>query len=73
LVEMPRGCILGTVVLSECVPAQAAENHNNLGDFSPGRFAWRASEPQLLPTPIPFRGMQGFFNVPSELLAEVAR
>ncbi|MBA9859260.1 ASCH domain-containing protein [Ralstonia insidiosa] len=73
LAEMPRGCILGSVVLSECVPAQSAENHNNFGDFSPGRFAWRASEPVLLPTPVPFRGMQGFFDVPSDLLTEVAR
>lgn len=73
LAEMPRGCILGSVVLSDCVPAEAALNHHNFGDFSPGRFAWRASEPVLLPTPVPFRGMQGFFDVPSDLLVQVAR
>lgn len=72
LADLPRGCILGTVVLSECVPTQAAENHKNFGDFSPGRFAWRASDPVLLPAPAPFRGMQGFFDVPSALLDPTA-
>lgn len=40
------------------------------GDFAPGRFGWERSEFKLLPSPVPYRGMQGFFNVPDELLAE---
>lgn len=69
---MPRGCIIGSVVFSECVPAELAVNHNNFGDFSNGRFAWRASDPRRLLKPVPLRGMLGFFDVPDEMLAEIA-
>lgn len=70
--EMPRGCIIGSVVFRESVPSELAEGHGNFGDFSPGRFAWLAAEPRLFSEPVPFRGMQGFFDVPDELLAEAA-
>jgi hypothetical protein len=39
------------------------------GDYEPGRFAWRLSHVRKLPKPIPFRGAQGFFDVPDDLIA----
>lgn len=70
--EMPRGCIIGSVLLHDSVPAELAWDHNNFGDFSAGRFAWPVSERRVLASPIPFRGMQGFFDVPDDMLREAA-
>jgi hypothetical protein len=70
--EMPRGCLIGSVILRESVAAEQAEDHNGFGDFSTGRFAWRASDSEMLAKPVPFRGMLGFFDVPDELLAQAA-
>jgi activating signal cointegrator 1 len=38
-----------------------------LGDYSLGRFGWIGENHRLLKEPIPFKGAQGFFNVPDEL------
>ncbi len=70
--EMPRGSIIGSVVFKESLPSELAEDHGDFGNFAPGRFAWLAAEARLLPEPVPFRGMQGFFDVPDDLLAEAA-
>jgi len=32
------------------------------GDWTPGRYAWEFANMQLLPVPIPARGMQGLWN-----------
>lgn len=32
------------------------------GDFSPGRWAWRIRDSELLPVPIPAKGRQGLWN-----------
>lgn len=40
-----------------------------MGDFGPGRFGWVLKNIRALPEPIPFRGAQGFFDVPDELLS----
>jgi hypothetical protein len=62
--DLPRGAIIGTVVLEASLPTATLVDSGPFGDFSPGRFAWRMSDPQALAEPIPFRGMQGFFDVP---------
>ncbi|MFH1186297.1 MAG: ASCH domain-containing protein [Chloroflexota bacterium] len=40
----------------------------SMGDFGPGRFGWLLADVRALPKPIPFRGAQGFFEVPDSLL-----
>ena len=35
----------------------------------PGRFGWILEDVRPLAKPVPFRGAQGFFNVPDSLLA----
>lgn len=32
------------------------------GDWTPGRYAWELANVQMLPEPIPAKGMQGFWN-----------
>ncbi|MCI8441222.1 MAG: ASCH domain-containing protein [Provencibacterium sp.] len=68
LEELPAGCILGTAVLSGCIPIDEAFLHTLpegewfLGDFTPGRFAWSFTDLQPLAVPIPARGWQGLWN-----------
>lgn len=45
---------------------------DDLGDFSPGRFAWMFEDLHPLAVPVPFRGRQRLFNVPDALLREFA-
>lgn len=43
-------------------------------DLSEGpRYAWGLRNVQALPEPIPFKGAQGFFDVPDELIAGALR
>ena len=72
--DLPFGTIIGSVIFWEswnvthpkfpAVLEAAGKNERDFGDFSPGRWAWPASEPHKLAVPIPFKGAQGFFNVP---------
>lgn len=39
------------------------------GDFSVGRFAWALRNPVMFKTPIPYKGRQGFFGVPDDVVA----
>ena len=43
-----------------------AWTERQMGDFTPGRFAWILTEIKPI-TPIPFKGRQGLFNVPDDL------
>lgn len=73
--DLPRGALLGTVVIVDCRPTAAlvdqAEPLHRLdrlfGDWGPGRFAWRVADPRILAEPIPWKGKQGWFQVPDEL------
>lgn len=46
-------------------------NERLMGNYDLERFAWRFEDIRPLPEPIPFKGGQGFFNVPDELLASI--
>ena len=65
---MPYGCILGTVEIVTCWKTEMVAKHRSeaqlrWGNYAPGRFAFELANPVLLPEPIPYRGLQGFFNV----------
>jgi hypothetical protein len=72
--DLPFGSIVGSVVFGgpwntnhPKFPAMLADfsaSERAFGDFSPGRWAWPASEPHKLAVPFPWKGAQGFFNVP---------
>lgn len=75
--ELPRGALIGAVRIIACEPTlgMAIDNDDDLlcGDFSPGRFAWRRKEYKRFDRPIPYRGSQGLFDVPDEVVAEAVR
>lgn len=79
--EYPYGCIVATARLVNCVCfpacAQLVEvatrpNERIFGDCSAGRYAWILEDVVALPAPISFRGAQGLFDVPDELLKKGA-
>ena len=72
--DLPLGCLLCQVYLVDC---KRILNHNRpegseviFGDYTSGRFMWITGNLKTLVNPIPFKGSQGFFNVPDEILKE---
>lgn len=57
--DLPLGCILGAVTVTDCVAAS---------DLGSG-FAWRLADPILLPEPVPYRGQLGLCDLPADLAA----
>lgn len=75
--DLPRGCIIGAVKIIACrrtedvveeYQAQPEPDDFHCGDFYPGRFAWQRGEFILLPQAIFYRGMQGLFDIPDDLV-----
>lgn len=77
---LPRGAVLGSVLIVDCramdclvAPAEPAHRLDRwFGDWGPGRFAWRVDDPRILAEPIPWKGKQGWFQVPDEVLGSIA-
>ncbi len=72
--KLPLGAIVATATLMGCrftqdVREQIGEIERLYGNYEDGRYAWFLSDVVALPVPIPFRGAQGFFDVPDELLS----
>jgi hypothetical protein len=68
---LPFGAIIATCKLT-CVGDvdfwKPTEIQKALGNYSPGRFVWVLEDIKKLDAPIPFKGQQGFFEVPDSLL-----
>ena len=65
--DLPRGAVLGTVEIVDCVPVEEivhtlSERERLLGDYSPGRFAWVLRNPVAFSAPVPAKGKQGWWN-----------
>lgn len=75
---LPRGCIVATATLvdvrrTEDLLDGLGAMEAIYGNFGPGRYGWLLEDIVALAEPTPWKGKQGFFNVPNELLPEVAR
>jgi hypothetical protein len=67
--DLPRGCIVATADLIDCVSVEDAQARNwvipyerTWGDYSPGRFAWILKNIKPLAQPVRCRGMQCMFE-----------
>jgi hypothetical protein len=82
---MPYGAALCVVELYDCVatgifndgnnanPMPLTEAERDLGDYTPGRFAWLTRNLRVLSKPVPVRGRQGIWNLePAEAAAVAA-
>jgi activating signal cointegrator 1 len=73
--DLLTGALIGMVNVVDCLPTEtpfgdAAANDDDrvCGNFSAGRFAWKRDEFRLFERPIPYRGAQGIFVVPDDLI-----
>ncbi len=71
--SLPFGAIIGQVELVDCLPTESLKanlepSERSFGNFAPGRFGWIMANPVLFEQAIPYKGSQGFFNVPDELI-----
>lgn len=60
---LPWGCIVATAIVEASIPTERL-TPDIFGDYSPGRFGWMLTDVEALPSPIPWKGSQGIFNVP---------
>lgn len=69
---LPRGAIIGAVDMTRCrLMSTTNPEHRDdeeCGNWSPERYAWRRGDFVRLPTPIPYSGHQGLFNVQAEVI-----
>lgn len=75
--KLPFGCVVATCELVEVVPTEVLMHCQlvspiefALGGYDAGRFGWRLENVQALATPVPWKGSQGFFDVPDHLLTQ---
>jgi len=64
--SFPYGTVVAVVDLIDCLRVEDAipdEFDRKVGDYSPGRFAWKCANPRPINC-TPIRGMQGLFNIP---------
>lgn len=77
--EMPRGAIIATGDLVDCIRitpeyvATLSLDELALGDYTPGRYAWKLANVKRLPEPIPAKGRQGLWNWEALLLRHKGR
>ena len=74
LKDAPRGCIVAVAEIASVRPSEHLiegidEIEEMLGNYGPGRFGWMLENVRPLHDPLPFKGKQGLFEVPDELLA----
>lgn len=71
--KLPLGYIIGKVDLIDCYAITPdntpPEPERSFGDYSPGRYAWPSINPVRFDRPIEWKGKQGFFEVPDEVVS----
>lgn len=72
-IGFPRGAIVGFGYLTAIVGTQffapkISAKEYALGDWTPGRFAWRLAQPKPFAAPIDWRATQGVFDVPDDVV-----
>ena len=63
--DLPRGCVLATCTLRDCIPTRGLQiigAELAFGDYTPGRWAWVLEDVKRLPEPIPARGALGLWE-----------
>jgi hypothetical protein len=54
----------------DCSIRRVSAVEYGLGDYRPGRFAWRVENAKALEKPIAMTGRLGIYEVPDQLLAQ---
>lgn len=72
--ELPRGALIGYCELISCVPTENVHidaDERAQGNFTQGRFAWGNQNAREFNIALPWRGRQGFFDVPDDIVASI--
>lgn len=69
------GYIVALADLVDCKPTEElweglSEHERAFGNYAPGRFGWILEDVRPLEMPIAYRGAQGLFDVPTDVLKE---
>lgn len=72
--RIPLGAIVAVARLIDVQPTEelklsVSAVERLYGNYGPGRFGWVLDDIRALPEPIPFKGAQGFFDVPDAMFA----
>lgn len=72
-VDIPLGAIVALVNLTDIQKTEEllgriTEVEQYWGNYESGRYGWIFDNVRALSKPIPFKGAQGFFNVPDDLI-----
>lgn len=84
--DLPLGAIVAVVDLSDCLKMRLPGNYTQgcgeicvpyqtvlertVGNWSPGRYAWKMDNVIALPKPIPYKGCQGLVRIRDEQVLE---
>lgn len=76
---LPFGAIVAVVELYGCYPTEHLKSkypdlllrEEHFGDFSESRYGWLTRNPRKLKTPVPARGFQSFWDLPSDIDQQV--
>jgi hypothetical protein len=73
--KFPLGALVCVVNLFDCdrtehVRERILEIEENFGNYEEGRFAWQTDKCRRFAEPIPWKGAQGFFDVPDEIVKQ---
>lgn len=75
----PMGCILATAELVDCIRitpeyiATLTPDELALGDYTPGRYAWKLANVKPLSEPVQAKGKQGLWNWEALILTHKGR
>jgi hypothetical protein len=62
--DLPRGCLIGTVDIVDCV------GHSDSKWFM-GKYGFVLANPKLFKTPIPFKGQLNIFELPEIIVKKI--
>lgn len=74
--NIPLGCIIAIAQLTDVrkMTRTAIDDvspiERAMGHYEPGRFMWMLRDVKPLQTPIPYKGQQGLWTIPSNILSE---
>ena len=63
--QLPTGCVLGYGYFQGAIKtddANVSRQERKLGDWSPGRYAWRITNVHVFAEPVPATGKQGLWT-----------
>lgn len=77
IAKLPYGCIIGKVDLVQTETSETIKGSGMLsgqeavfGNYDDGRYGWELDNPVLFDHPVGYKGSQGFFEVPCEIIGK---